>query len=136
MPDLDDAAGVRTHYEEYGSGDPVVLLHGAFQGGDTWEFAVRPAERPLSRARARPTPPWPNPGRRGPVHLRRIAARTLVVVADDDIVDHHHTVRLFETVPDAQLAVVPGTSHALPDEQPGEVRRLITEFLSGEAASG
>ena len=57
------------------------------------------------------------------------------MVGDDDIVDHHHAVRLFETVPDARLAVVPGTSHALPDEQPGEVRRLITEFLSGEAAS-
>jgi pimeloyl-ACP methyl ester carboxylesterase len=246
MPDLEDAAGVCTHYEDYGAGDPAVLLHGGLQGGDTWEFAVGPLSaryrvlvpdrrghgrtpdvdgpytyeamaqetiafvehvvsepahlvgysdggitalhvalrRPdlvrdlvviganfhvdgllpavregmsaepdpdaeqlagMRAAHAATSPDgaagWPvtlakvmRMSTTGPTlttdDLGRISARTLVVVADDDIVDHHHTVTLFESVSDARLAVVPGTSHALTDEQPDEVLRLITDFLS------
>ena len=35
-------------------------------------------------------------------------------------------------LPDAQLAVVPGTSHALPMEKPELVNRLILDFLAPE----
>lgn len=247
MPDLADAAGVRTHYDEYGSGDPVVLLHGGLSSGDMWDFAVEPlssrfrvlvpdrrghgrtpdvdgpytyeamAEETIAfleqvvngpahlvgysdggiaalhvalersdlvrslvtigtnfhvdgllpvvregmfaeanpdaeemaemrQAHAAVSPDGPDGwsvlltkvmamSRTGPTlttdDLRRISAPTLVVVADDDIVDHHHTITLFETVPDAQLAIVPGASHALSDEQPGELLGLIDAFLDG-----
>src|SRR4051794_6712890 len=44
--------------------------------------------------------------------LRRISAPTLIVVGDDDIVTLEHTVALFRAIANAELAVVPGTSHA------------------------
>jgi len=63
--------------------------------------------------------------------LRDIAAPTLVLVGDDDMIDLRHTRELYEALPDAQLAVVPGTSHAVPFEKPAETARLIEEFLAG-----
>jgi pimeloyl-ACP methyl ester carboxylesterase len=36
MGEYVDAGGVRTYYEVHGDGDPVVLLHGGFEGADSW----------------------------------------------------------------------------------------------------
>ncbi|RAX44747.1 alpha/beta hydrolase [Arthrobacter sp. AQ5-06] len=54
----------------------------------------------------------------------------LVVVGDDDVVTFPHTVSLYEALPEGQLAVVPGTSHALPLEQPDVLAGLILNFLA------
>ncbi|MEV6684365.1 alpha/beta hydrolase [Streptomyces sp. NPDC051130] len=62
--------------------------------------------------------------------LARISAPTLVVVGDDDLVTLEHTIALYRAVPDSQLAVVPGASHALPVEKPEAVNRLILDFLT------
>ena len=35
-------------------------------------------------------------------------------------------------LPEAQLAIVPGTSHALPMEKPELVNRLLLDFLADE----
>ncbi|MFI7700405.1 alpha/beta fold hydrolase [Nonomuraea sp. NPDC049480] len=59
-----------------------------------------------------------------------IAARTLVVAADDDIVHLEHTLDLYRAIPDAELAVVPGTSHVLLHEKPALCTRLIGDFLT------
>jgi pimeloyl-ACP methyl ester carboxylesterase len=65
--------------------------------------------------------------------LARIKTRTLVMAGDDDILKLSHTTAMYEAIPGAQLAIVPGTSHALPMEKPDEVSRLILGFLdSGE----
>ncbi|MFE9676732.1 alpha/beta fold hydrolase [Streptomyces sp. NPDC006259] len=61
--------------------------------------------------------------------LGRIRAPTLVMVADDDLVTLEHTIALYRAVPDAELAVVPGTSHALPMEKPEQVNRLVLDHL-------
>lgn len=63
--------------------------------------------------------------------LARIAAPTLVMAADRDLVDLDHTLRLFRAQPDAQLAIVPGTTHEGPIEKPELVCRLIEDFLDG-----
>ena len=55
---------------------------------------------------------------------------TLVLAGDDDCIHHSHTVDLFENIPDAQLAIVPGTSHVLLLEKPALVNQLILEFLA------
>ena len=68
-----------------------------------------------------------------PADLARVAAPTLVLVGDDDCIHHSHTVELFERIPDAQLAVVPGTSHFLQLEKPALVNQLILEFLAETA---
>jgi pimeloyl-ACP methyl ester carboxylesterase len=50
--------------------------------------------------------------------LRQIAVRTLIMVADDDEVRFEHAVAMCRNMPDAELAVVPGTSHGLLVESP------------------
>ena len=54
--------------------------------------------------------------------LARISAPTLVVVGDDDLVSLEHTLALYRVIPRAELAVVPGTSHAVMLEKPALCR--------------
>jgi len=61
--------------------------------------------------------------------LRTVAAPTLVLAGDDDVIRLDHTAALFEALPHAQLAIVPGASHAVPMEKPDLVARLIADFL-------
>lgn len=62
--------------------------------------------------------------------LREITCRTLVMVVDGDEVGLEHAVSMYRSLPDAELAVVPGTSHGLPVEKAGLCNVLITEFLT------
>jgi pimeloyl-ACP methyl ester carboxylesterase len=62
--------------------------------------------------------------------LTGVAAPTLVLAGDDDCVHHAHTVEMFETIPESQLAIVPGSSHALAMEKPALVNQLILDFLA------
>ena len=64
--------------------------------------------------------------------LAGVAAPTLVLLGDDDVVTIEHAAAMQRALPDGQLAVVPGTSHALPMEKPGLVNRLILDFLADE----
>jgi pimeloyl-ACP methyl ester carboxylesterase len=64
--------------------------------------------------------------------LHQIAVRTLIMVADDDEVRFEHAVAMYRNMPDAELAVVPGTSHGLLVEKPAVCNLLITEFLTKE----
>ncbi|MBC9724204.1 alpha/beta fold hydrolase [Streptomyces sp. TRM68367] len=64
--------------------------------------------------------------------LARIGAPTLVLVGDDDLITLEHTVALYRAIPGSELAVVPGTSHALLMEKPAEVNRIILDFLANE----
>jgi pimeloyl-ACP methyl ester carboxylesterase len=64
--------------------------------------------------------------------LARIGAPTLVMVGDDDLFSMDHTVALWRAIPNSELAVVPGTSHALVWEKPQLVNRLILDFLGNE----
>ena len=64
--------------------------------------------------------------------LARIPAPTLIMAADDDLVSISHLEAMRDALPDAQLAIVPGTSHALPLEKPALTAQLILEFLDDE----
>ena len=59
-----------------------------------------------------------------------VQARTLIVSADDDVIALEHTLELYRGIPDAELAVVPGTSHVLILEKPQLVARLVLDFLT------
>lgn len=61
--------------------------------------------------------------------IAAVSVPVLVLVGDDDLIELAHTCSLYESIPGAQLAVVPGTSHALPAEQPAETARLVEQFL-------
>jgi len=70
--------------------------------------------------------------RLGVADLARVPARTLVVAGDDDVIPLEHTLALYRGLPDAELAVVPGTSHILILEKPALVAQLALEFLTTE----
>jgi pimeloyl-ACP methyl ester carboxylesterase len=62
--------------------------------------------------------------------VAKVSVPTLVLVGDDDAMTLEHTVAMFEALQEAQLAVVPGTSHVLALEKPELVNRLILDFLA------
>ena len=66
-----------------------------------------------------------------PQELATIKAPTLVMAADRDLMTLEHTVALFRAIPNAQLCIVPGTSHALAIEKPALVNQAILNFLAG-----
>ncbi len=64
--------------------------------------------------------------------IATVQAPALVLVGDDDVVRVEHTVELFEALPEAQLAVIPGASHAVLKEHTDVCVRLIRRFLKME----
>lgn len=66
--------------------------------------------------------------------MAAVAAPTLVLQGDRDVVTVEHSAAVAAALADARLAVLPGT-HALPLELPGVVNPLLISFLRG-ATSG
>jgi pimeloyl-ACP methyl ester carboxylesterase len=56
----------------------------------------------------------------------------LAVFADDDLVTLAHSVEMYDALPNAELAVVPGTSHFLTQEKPHLVNAIVLDFLTNE----
>jgi pimeloyl-ACP methyl ester carboxylesterase len=63
--------------------------------------------------------------------LRSLQVPTLLIFGDRDFSPLPDVVEVFELLPDAQLAVLPGTTHVGVTRRPGEVFALITPFLDG-----
>jgi pimeloyl-ACP methyl ester carboxylesterase len=64
--------------------------------------------------------------------LAAVTARTLVMFSDDDLMTLAHSVEMYDNLPNAELAIVPGTSHFLTQEKPALVNRLVIDFLTLE----
>jgi len=64
--------------------------------------------------------------------IATITAPVLVMVGDDDVISHSHSVELYETLAEGQMAMIPGTSHGVKKEKPEIVNRLILDFLGDE----
>lgn len=62
--------------------------------------------------------------------LGTVRSRTLVMFADDDLVSMEHVIAMYDAIPDAELAVVPGTSHFLLQEKPALCNTMIVDFLT------
>ena len=62
--------------------------------------------------------------------IEQIKCPVLVLVGDDDVVRHDHSVLLFESIPQGRLAVIPGTSHQAHKEKPELFQLFIREFLN------
>lgn len=61
--------------------------------------------------------------------LRGIAARTLLIVGDHDFVRLEHAVEMAGLIPDSQLAVLPGTTHANVPRRSELVLPMVESFL-------
>ena len=64
--------------------------------------------------------------------LSAIEAPTLVLSGDDDIMSLEHTIEMMRSIPNAELAIVPGASHFLHHEKPDLTWTLIRDFLLNE----
>lgn len=64
--------------------------------------------------------------------LHAVEHRTLVMVADDDEVRLEHAVAMYRGLADAELMVVPGTSHGLLVEKPALCNQVIVDFLTSD----
>jgi pimeloyl-ACP methyl ester carboxylesterase len=62
--------------------------------------------------------------------LANIKHRSLVMFADDDLMTLTHAVEMYDALPHAELAIVPGASHFLTSEKPHLVNAIILDFLT------
>jgi pimeloyl-ACP methyl ester carboxylesterase len=62
--------------------------------------------------------------------LHAVKSRTLVMFGDDDEVTLEHAVAMYRGLADAELMVVPGTSHGLLVEKPALCNQVIVDFLT------
>jgi pimeloyl-ACP methyl ester carboxylesterase len=151
--------GLQLYYETHGSGRPLVLLHGGLltiglnfgplleplaasgqviavelQGHGHTADTSRPmtivAPDPAyfdefsakNSAMVHEFPGWTD-------ELRSLQVPTLLIFGDRDFTPLPHVVEMFELLPDAELAVLPGTTHVGVTRRPGEVLALIMPFL-------
>ena len=61
--------------------------------------------------------------------LRSISAPTLLLVGDTDFVPLEHAVAMFKQIPDAELAVLPGTTHIGVTRNADRVLAMVRPFL-------
>lgn len=62
--------------------------------------------------------------------LAELPNRTLIMIGDDDEVRLEHATAMYRALPNAELAVVPGTSHGLLHEKPALCNAIILDFLT------
>jgi pimeloyl-ACP methyl ester carboxylesterase len=62
--------------------------------------------------------------------LARVTPPVLLIAGDRDLVTLEHTVAMFQALPDAQLAIIPGADHHVPQSQPDGVAALTLTFLA------
>ncbi|HEX2756227.1 MAG TPA: alpha/beta hydrolase, partial [Candidatus Limnocylindrales bacterium] len=66
--------------------------------------------------------------------LSRLTRRVLILAGDHDLVRTEHSVAMFEALPDAELAIVPGAGHQVPQTHPAEVAAIVVRFLDEDEA--
>ncbi|MDP3070997.1 MAG: alpha/beta hydrolase [Opitutaceae bacterium] len=57
-------------------------------------------------------------------------APTLVVAGDRDVIRSEHTQAMFDALPNAHLAIIPGTTHFAPFEAEDIFIRMVERFLN------
>ncbi len=65
-----------------------------------------------------------------PKDLGTITAPTLVLSGDQDLIRLEHTVAIFNALPNAELAVFPNSTHAVPIDDPELFNATVERFLA------
>lgn len=60
--------------------------------------------------------------------LEGLKVRTLVIVGTDDMIRDDHTKLIFKSLPDSELAIIPG-DHFIANKNPAEFNRAVEKFL-------
>ncbi len=61
--------------------------------------------------------------------LRKIKVPALIVAGDGDMIRHEHTLKLYRSLRESQLAIIPGASHSLLKEKHRMVNAMMLDFL-------
>ena len=64
--------------------------------------------------------------------VRKIQSPVLVIAGDMDIIRGSHTLEIFENLPHAHLAILPGQTHWAPATDPDGFNALVGKFLGTE----
>jgi pimeloyl-ACP methyl ester carboxylesterase len=64
--------------------------------------------------------------------LSDVTSRTLVMLGDDDEVMLQHGIAMYRGLAEAELAVVPGSSHGLLHEKPELCNAILVDFLTSD----
>ncbi len=64
-----------------------------------------------------------------PKTLHLIAAPTLVLAGDHDLIRDEHTLEIYHHIPNSQLAIFPNATHAIPFDDPALFNGTIDRFL-------
>lgn len=64
-----------------------------------------------------------------PADLQKITAPTLVMAGDKDMITNRHTIEIFESLPNAHLAIMPGQTHFMPVTAPEVFNHVAADFL-------
>jgi pimeloyl-ACP methyl ester carboxylesterase len=64
-----------------------------------------------------------------PQALAAIVAPTLVIAGDHDLIRDEHTVEIFQSLPNAQLAILPNATHFVPFDDPATFNAVVERFL-------
>jgi pimeloyl-ACP methyl ester carboxylesterase len=104
-------------------GFPEFAVEFARDSPDGVEHAAAVVEKSLALVKSEPN--------LNVAELRTIATPILVMSGDDDVARLDHTVALYEALPEAQLAIVPGASHGVLKEQTKVSVSMIVRFFLG-----
>ena len=105
------------------AGPPEVLAHGYAELSPDGPDHFRVVSAKLARMN------WEEPTLAAS-DLSGVTSRTLVMTGDDDEVTLEHATQMYRGLTDAELAVVPGTSHGLLHEKPLLCNTMIVDFLT------
>ncbi|MEY4269608.1 MAG: hypothetical protein RLZZ58_824, partial [Pseudomonadota bacterium] len=65
-----------------------------------------------------------------PAMLAKVAAPTLVLASDHDLVRIEHIVTIYKSLPNAQLAIFPNRTHMIPYDDPKQFNGIVEHFLA------
>ncbi len=64
--------------------------------------------------------------------LHKIKVPVLVMAGDKDIIRSEHSLEIFENLPQAHLAILPGQTHWAPVTDPNGFNALVEKFFATE----
>jgi pimeloyl-ACP methyl ester carboxylesterase len=111
---------------------PQLEWDGSVSPEDRAEYAVTSPDAPetLDGKIAKMFSIWKSEPEFTVADIAQIKCPVLVLVGDDDVISHKHSVLMYESIPQGRLAVMPGTSHQANKEKPEMFQMFIREFLS------
>src|ERR1700712_4325746 len=61
--------------------------------------------------------------------LSKINCRVLVMAGDHDVIKPEHTIKIFQSIPDAQLCIYPNSNHGVCQQHPDLFNKTVLDFF-------